>query len=291
MSIQLPKKGVHLAVHTDSGADKTTDAETVKAALQSLEEAAKAAVLESIGNIRPMMERPAQGWKLRSRGNGWVDPFGRPTEPKEGDTLELPEPYIPDFYANQRHAQRELEHKRQWEIDTARLAARAAEEERQRMQATKPPPATEPVSRPTLSFEQARMLQRVAIDADEQFRLDLAAGAPHKSQEVYIDEAARRYLASNAQPAPADPPLNATPPKKKIALINDLRPRWPTIDADLSDASRNGLNVARTGKHGMWDESKAIEWAKSKGKLVDRSNVQSIATVWPGGTTRHTLEG
>lgn len=41
---------------------------------------------------------------------------------------------------------------------------------------------------------------------------------------------------------------------------------WPTIETDLNDASRNGLNAARTGQRG-WVEHLALDWARSKGKL------------------------
>lgn len=100
--------------------------------------------------------------------------------------------------------------KKQAERDEAAVLAAAEREGRQNAlnahmakQGAKPPPATEPSSQPALTFEQARMDVYVEIDARQHFNRDLAAGAPHKSQAVYIDEAARRHLASQAQPAPA----------------------------------------------------------------------------------------
>lgn len=89
--------------------------------------------------------RPASGWELREDDlpGKFVDPFGWPAEPQEGDTLIM-NPRVPTWLELQEQHQRELERKRQWDIETARLAARAAEEERMKVQAEQTTAATEP---------------------------------------------------------------------------------------------------------------------------------------------------
>ena len=61
---------------------------------------------------------------------------------------------------------------------------------------------------------------------------------------------------------------------KKSALISMHRHEWPTIEADLREASRNGLGAARV-KHGFWDESAALNWAKRNGKIRQGSPMNS----------------
>ena len=75
---------------------------------------------------------------------------------------------------------------------------------------------------------------------------------------------------------------------KKAALINALRHEWPDIEAHLSEAGRNGLkSAAHAGKHGMWDEAKARDWASSRGKLRLANSV--LPSVWPTPPRRHTI--
>ena len=80
--------------------------------------------------------------------------------------------------------------------------------------------------------------------------------------------------ATEPQPAPASEPQSNTVIMKRKALIDELRHQWPTIEADLSEASRNGLSAASVGK-GLWDRDKAEAWAKSRGKLK-ASNVHAL---------------
>lgn len=60
---------------------------------------------------------------------------------------------------------------------------------------------------------------------------------------------------------------------KKAAMVKELAPGWPTIEADLREASRpsnqdlKAANVAR----GMWDADVALRWAESHGRLVKKA--------------------
>lgn len=90
------------------------------------------------------------------------------------------------------------------------------------------------------------------------------------------DGPARRATAPEAatvepQPLPGTGPersLSAEPelPVKKAAMIARHKGKWPTIEGDMKDANRNGLNAARTGHRG-WLEKKALEWAHNRNKL------------------------
>lgn len=69
---------------------------------------------------------------------------------------------------------------------------------------------------------------------------------------------------------------------KRQALIDQLRPRWPTIEHDLREASRNKLDSAKS--HGKWDFEKATQWAMSLGKLKSASDTRSekmTSLPWP----------
>jgi hypothetical protein len=57
-------------------------------------------------------------------------------------------------------------------------------------------------------------------------------------------------------------------PMKRKALVEKYRNVWPSIESDLSDASRNGLAREALDKTARaWREGPATDWAKSKGKL------------------------
>lgn len=74
---------------------------------------------------------------------------------------------------------------------------------------------------------------------------------------------------------------------KKAALIAALEHEWPSIEPDISDATRNGLKTAaHTGKHGDWNKDKARAWAVSKGKIKQAAPLHA----WPGLVTRYTID-
>lgn len=92
--------------------------------------------------------------------------------------------------------------------------------------------------------------------------------------------------------APAPAPATEKPATlKRQALIDRHLPRWPTVDNDLKEASRNGLSAAANISHSNWDESKALAWAQSNGKLKDSDNVINLASVWPGDVIFHKMKG
>lgn len=111
----------------------------------------------------------------------------------------------------------------------------------------------------------------------------------HKLADAFIEAPAQ----DTATPAPVvagDAPAKQVNAMKKAALIAELEYEWSSIEADISDATRNGLKAAaHTGKHGEWDKDKARAWAVSKGKIKQTAPVHSLAGAWPGATTRHTI--
>ena len=80
------------------------------------------------------------------------------------------------------------------------------------------------------------------------------------------------------EPAPAEP----TPTiMKKKALIAQLEHEWPSIEADLKEATRNGLkDAAAAGVHGEWRIEPARAWAQRKGKLKQAAPAHPLANVW-----------
>lgn len=75
---------------------------------------------------------------------------------------------------------------------------------------------------------------------------------------------------------------------KKKALIDEVLYEWPTVEADIREASRNGLKKeAHAGKHAEWDVDLARQWAKKNGKLKTAHAESHPHAHWPGGVTRH----
>ena len=84
------------------------------------------------------------------------------------------------------------------------------------------------------------------------------------------------------EPSPAPAPAEPTPTiMKKKALITQLEHEWPSIRADLQDATRNGLkDAAATGVHGEWFVEPARAWAQRKGKIKQAAPAHHLNGVW-----------
>lgn len=79
---------------------------------------------------------------------------------------------------------------------------------------------------------------------------------------------------------------------KRAALVARLEHEWPTIEADLNEASRNGLReAAHAGKLGFWRVDKAREWAQQRGKLRQQADVRPLNSPWHGAVHKHRLKG
>jgi hypothetical protein len=85
-----------------------------------------------------------------------------------------------------------------------------------------------------------------------------------------------RPIPGRKLPTKVPTPVLATPeasaaaiPMKRSALIQEHRTHWPSIEGDLKDANSNGLSMAKAGTRG-WDETRALAWARSRGKLKDK---------------------
>lgn len=76
---------------------------------------------------------------------------------------------------------------------------------------------------------------------------------------------------------------------KKNALIAELERDWCTIDADLNEASRNGLSKAAHTAKG-WDVEHAKEWADSRGKLRKTETGRAPPTNWIGPSSVHRVK-
>jgi len=147
--------------------------------------------------------------------------------------------------------------------------------------------------------------RRNELDAEYQRRLALVEGdvsgleAEMNSLKEKNDDAEKAWLRAMvaellrpvtgpaepvAEPAPQAVPavqpeayaataLRETP-MSRAGLVKAHIHHWPTIEADLKDAARNGLSVAKAGER-SWSESKALEWARAKGKLTDQPGASS----------------
>ncbi|MGB4061123.1 MAG: hypothetical protein WBK26_13020 [Burkholderiaceae bacterium] len=120
----------------------------------------------------------------------------------------------------------------------------------------------------------------------------------HASAPALVVDSASTETNSAPQSVPVGQPSSAaaasatekTTVLKRSALIHKHRPRWPTVEDDLGEASRNGLKSAASVAHGMWRESKALAWAESRGKLKDGGNVTGMPSAWAGAVRVHTIE-
>ncbi|GAB4088516.1 hypothetical protein [Hydrogenophaga soli] len=89
-------------------------------------------------------------------------------------------------------------------------------------------------------------------------------------------EASAVATASNA---PADDPEDEI--LKRGDLIDALRPRWPSIENDLSEASRNGLKEVAHAGHGRYRKNAAVAWAKSRGKYKEAPPSNLGSSIFP----------
>ena len=119
----------------------------------------------------------------------------------------------------------------------------------------------------------------------------LALNKQEPARHVAAWFAAQGVNTAAAQPQAAAPATAKPVTLTRRALIEKYLPRWSTIEVDLSEASRNGLKDAANISHGVWDEQKALDWAESKGKLKDSSNVTAMASGWPGAGRVHIMKG
>ncbi len=71
--------------------------------------------------------------------------------------------------------------------------------------------------------------------------------------------------------------------KKNVLIERYAGKVWPTIAKDLKRAKDNGLNVAQSGAHGLWNEPLALNWAGQHGKLASDAD----STKWLSGFPWH----
>lgn len=72
---------------------------------------------------------------------------------------------------------------------------------------------------------------------------------------------------------------------KKAALIAELMKEWPTIESDLKDGARNGLDAARVpDRAGWYHVEKARQWADGRGKLQKAPGILAGSSPWASAT-------
>lgn len=103
----------------------------------------------------------------------------------------------------------------------------------------------------------------------------LPSGVPNEGllpdHKTFLDFENLKKLANDLnlevdlEPETTAPELQGFVTKK--ALIDSQSRCWPTVQRDIQDASSNGLSqVARHPKGRGWNEAKAIQWSKARGK-------------------------
>lgn len=75
---------------------------------------------------------------------------------------------------------------------------------------------------------------------------------------------------------PADQAKPAETVTRRVA-VDKLLPVWPSIEADLNDASRNGLRADAGAPQGRgWHLERMRQWAARKGKLREPASILSL---------------
>ena len=91
-----------------------------------------------------------------------------------------------------------------------------------------------------------------------------------------------------AKAAPTGPRLQVN----KAALIAQHKHEWPTIEGDIRGASENGLSKAAKAGARDWYEDAAIQWARSKNKLIQPTSAATLNSAMSNFPSRkHRLEG
>jgi hypothetical protein len=75
-------------------------------------------------------------------------------------------------------------------------------------------------------------------------------------------------------------------PFTKSALLLKYETIWPTIERDISDASKNGLDAAKAGPR-KWNWQIALNWARANNKIKDHTSgpleLQNAMSKFPAG--------
>lgn len=117
---------------------------------------------------------------------------------------------------------------------------------RQKLAADKAPPS---------DFDKASLSYPPELAMDFQAGSEATVTRPESPKGAVLDPKPR--------PAATGPLFSMT----KAAMIQQHEHEWPTVAQDIKDAVRNGLSVAKAGLR-EWQEADALEWARTKGKLV-----------------------
>jgi hypothetical protein len=90
---------------------------------------------------------------------------------------------------------------------------------------------------------------------------------PEAVSKAVLNAPAVEVTVREPRPAATGPAYTMT----KAAMIDQHKHEWPTIEQDIKDAARNGLNKAKGGVR-EWHEAMALEWARAKGRLTSNDN-------------------
>lgn len=119
--------------------------------------------------------------------------------------------------------------------------------------------------------------------AMQSLSIPIAAATPEPPEPVAVE---KKEVTAKAAPTGSKLSIN------KAALIAQHKHIWPTIDSDIKNASENGLSKAAKAGARDWYEDDAMQWARSKNKLIQPTSAATLNSVMSNLPTRkHHLEG
>ena len=128
-----------------------------------------------------------------------------------------------------------------------------------------------------------------------QFDVDLyhwAKGSEPGTSDTGLSSELAATAKSTSESHPANVVPNDAGPgvRKRNALVEEYRGRWPTIERDLRSASENGLSkVAKCRAHGHWNVMAALDWARQRGKFQAEILPAPVNSVFDLCATKHTM--
>lgn len=136
---------------------------------------------------------------------------------------------------------------------------------------------------------------RIAVNAVLTNVLAAERTAETRNSVVRLPLFAAWAIAKNIDLPPTFPgasDLTASPGGRTLSkqeLISTHSKNWPTVEADIGEASRNGLGrQAKTGSR-RWNERQALAWAERTGRWhtsVEKPTTADPASWIPGGSSK-----
>jgi hypothetical protein len=128
----------------------------------------------------------------------------------------------------------------------------------------------------------------VSTNAHEQHSSDA-----NSNQQVAQESPAQNVASASDRPAPrTKAQADRGWVMKRAALIKKHEGYWKSINRDFQDASENGLSkAAKATGHGDWFETDALNWARQRNKLIEKTDLQVPIPATPFTGLTHRIQG